>query len=52
MLLTEIDADIAGDTHFPAFSAAEWKVTERSPRMESDGLAYTFVTWRRVRPPQ
>ncbi len=51
MLLTEIDAEIPGDTHFPAFSTAEWKVTERSARMESDGLAYAFVTWRRVGPP-
>ena len=52
MLLTEIDADIPGDTHFPAFSTAEWRVSERSAWMESDGLAYAFVTWRRVRPPQ
>lgn len=51
MELTEIDAEIPGDTYFPAFSTTEWRVTERSARMEADGLGYTFVTWRRVRPP-
>lgn len=50
MLLTEIDADIAGDTRFPSFSTVDWQVTERSARMESEGLAYAFVTWRRTRP--
>lgn len=52
LLLTEIDADIAGDTWFPAFSTVEWQVTERSERMEAAGVAFAFVTWRRVRPPQ
>ncbi|MEO6564530.1 MAG: dihydrofolate reductase [Casimicrobiaceae bacterium] len=52
MLLTEIDADIPGDTFFPAFSSKEWRVTARSARMTSDGLAYTFVTWQRVRTPR
>lgn len=50
LLLTEIDADIAGDTHFPDFDRAQWQETERSARIETDGLAHCFVTWRRVRP--
>ena len=51
MLLTEIDADVVGDTLFPPFSTAQWQVTERSARMEAQGLVHAFVTWRRVRPP-
>jgi dihydrofolate reductase len=50
LFLTEIDADIAGDTHFPAFDRGEWQETARSARIDTDGLAHCFVTWRRVRP--
>jgi dihydrofolate reductase len=50
LFLTEIDADIAGDTHFPAFDRAQWQETARSERFDTDGLAHCFVTWRRVRP--
>ncbi len=50
LFLTEIDADIAGDTHFPAFDRAQWQEAERSARIDTEGLAHCFVTWRRVRP--
>ncbi len=50
LFLTEIDIDVAGDTHFPAFDRAQWQATERSARMHANGLDYCFVTWRRVRP--
>jgi dihydrofolate reductase len=49
LFLTEIDADIAGDTFFPAFDRAQWQETERSAIASTDGLAHCFVTWRRVR---
>ena len=50
LFLTEIDADIAGDTLFPPFDRTQWQETERSERVSTDGLAHCFVTWRRVRP--
>ena len=50
LFLTEIDADFAGDTYFPAFDRAQWQATERSALIGADGLDHRFVTWRRVRP--
>ena len=50
LYLTAIDADIAGDTQFPAFDRAQWQETDRSARIDAAGLPHWFVTWRRVRP--
>lgn len=46
--LTEIDADIEGDVHFPAFNPADWQETFRETRQnKDDGLRYAFVTYER-----
>jgi dihydrofolate reductase len=50
LYLTEIDADVAGDTRFPAFDPREWPATERSVAMHDGDLAYSFVTRRRIGP--
>ncbi len=50
LFLTEIDADIAGDTYFPPFDRAQWQETERSARTSTTGLDHCYVTWRRARP--
>lgn len=52
MELTLIDAEIAGDTHFPAYDTGVWRETardDRPPDPES-GLRYSFVTLERCAP--
>jgi dihydrofolate reductase len=45
LVLTEIDADLEGDTHFPALDPRTWQAVQRAP---GDGFAW--VTYRRVAP--
>ncbi len=49
LLLTEIDADIAGDVHFPTF-AAQGFVEEARERLQAaapNDFAFAFVNYRR-----
>ena len=50
--LTEIQQDIAGDTHFPPLDALAWEEMERTPAIHDDaqGIDYAFVTLRRRGP--
>jgi dihydrofolate reductase len=50
MYVTELGRDFAGDTLFPAFERAQWRETEREPRVGADGLPFAFVTYVRARP--
>ena len=45
--LTEIDADLDGDTVFPAWDRDRFEAVSRAPRIAADGTHYAFVTWRR-----
>ena len=45
--LTEIDADIEGDTTMPAFDPREWREVAREAHIAPDGLAYAYVTLER-----
>lgn len=45
---TEIEAEIDGDTYFPALPAGEWRCVERSERIVEHGHAYTFAVHDRV----
>lgn len=47
--LTEVHADVRGDTFFPAFDRAEWAETLREDRKSdgADGMAYSFVVLER-----
>jgi dihydrofolate reductase len=49
--LTEIDAEIEGDTFFPDFEAAEWKETSRNHHNKDDrhNYSFDFVVYERVR---
>jgi dihydrofolate reductase len=47
LVATEIDADIDGDTWFPALPGNEWKEIERLPQPADNGLSYSFVTYAR-----
>jgi dihydrofolate reductase len=45
---TELEAEIDGDTFFPALPAGEWRCVERSERIVEGGHAYTFTVHDRV----
>jgi len=47
--LTEIEAEIEGDTYFPAFDRALWKEVERKrhPADDRHAFAFDFVTYRK-----
>ncbi len=48
LIATEIHAALEGDTWFPELPAGHWQETERLPQPPENGLAYDFVTYRRV----
>ena len=45
--LTEIDADFAGDAHFPAVDRSQWRELRRASGQTDAGLRYAFVTYER-----
>jgi dihydrofolate reductase len=45
--LTEIDADLAGDTHFPPFAHLGFTEAARTPQVAADGTPFAFVTYTR-----
>lgn len=50
LVLTEIDADLHGDSFFPAFDRRQFEAQASAPALGSGGLSYRFVTYRRHRP--
>ena len=49
LIVTEIDADIAGDARFPAIDPQRWIATERERHhSEANGFDYAFVTYERA----
>ncbi len=46
--LTEIDADFAGDAHFPPFDRGQWREAARETHRTPEGLGYAFVTLLRL----
>lgn len=51
LYLTEIEAEVDGDTFFPAFSKQEWKETSRThhPADEKHKFAFDFVIYDRIK---
>ena len=49
LVLTEIDADLEGDTFFPAWDRSRFAVASREAHVGTGGVRYAFVTYRRVR---
>ena len=49
MVLTEIDADLDGDVHFPAWDRAAFAEAAREAHVGADGTRFAFVTYRRRR---
>jgi dihydrofolate reductase len=50
LLLTEIDADVEGDTTFPAWDRDEFEETSREEHVAEDGTRFAFVRYERTRP--
>uniref|UniRef100_UPI00333F0ED8 dihydrofolate reductase n=1 Tax=Castellaniella defragrans TaxID=75697 RepID=UPI00333F0ED8 len=48
IVATEVHAKIEGDTWFPELPAGQWRETERLTQPPENGLAYDFVTYRRI----
>jgi dihydrofolate reductase len=47
--LTELQADVAGDTQFPFWDRAAFDEERRESQQAEEGLAFDFVTYRRKR---
>ena len=47
LLLTEIDADVEGDTVFPPFAEADFEETSREQLVSDAGEPHSFVTYAR-----
>ena len=45
--LTEIDADVEGDTTFPSWDPGEFEEASRETHVTGDGTSFAFVTYRR-----
>jgi dihydrofolate reductase len=51
MYITEIDAEINGDTHFPSWNKNEWKEISRQhhPIDEKHQFAFDFVVYQKIK---
>ena len=47
LVITEIDADYAGDAFAPALNPVEWTETQRTTHASAQGLGYSLVTLQR-----
>ena len=52
LLLTEIDADIDGDTTFPAWNPGEFEEVSRERHVSTEGTPFSFATYRRRGTPE
>ena len=50
LLLTEIDAEVEGDTFFPAFDRAGFEEISREPHVPENGAPFALVTYARRNP--
>ena len=48
LVLTEIDADLIGDTFFPPFDRTQFTVAAREPHTGANGVGYSFVTYKKT----
>ena len=50
LMLTEIDAELEGDTFFPAWPREQFSEVSRERHRGAGGVAFDFVLYRRVHP--
>lgn len=48
LVLTEIDADFAGDARFPDWDRAAWRATQRETHTSAEGLRFDFVLYEKA----
>jgi dihydrofolate reductase len=48
LVLTEIERDYEGDTHFPPWERKAWRATQKEPHTAADGAAFAFVLYERA----
>ena len=48
LVLTEIDADLPGDTFFPPWDRARFARTSFETHLDSQGVAYSFATYTNI----
>ena len=48
LVLTEIDADLPGDTFFPPWDRAAFARTAFETHLDSQGVAYSFTTYTKI----
>jgi dihydrofolate reductase len=49
LVLTEIDAELDGDTFFPPWDRTRFTVTSTEQRLSATGIGYRFVTYNNTR---
>jgi dihydrofolate reductase len=49
LLLTEIDAEVEGDTTFPVWDRDEFEEVSREAHVAADGTPFAFVVYKRLR---
>lgn len=47
LVLTEVDADLDGDSYFPAWDRTRFTELSREPHVAADGKRFAFVTYER-----
>lgn len=48
LVLTEIHKDYEGDTRFPQWGRAEWRVAQKETHTAGDGVRFDFVLYERL----
>ena len=48
LVLTEIDADLPGDTFFPPWDRSRFARSSQEPRHDAAGVVYSFTTYTRL----
>ena len=51
LILTEIDQDYDGDCFFPDWDRSAFQAVSREPQLSAEGLAYSWVEYRRRQVP-
>ncbi len=47
LVMTEIDRDYDGDTHFPAWDRRAWQATQKEAHTSKNGMRFDFVLYEK-----